>query len=252
MTGDLFSYDLLKIRKTRALRTFHQADYLAKDMESTLVKRLTSLKDLQKILIIGCPGGVLKQRLGAFECDFFDPLISEGFTENSLPFKAAHYDLIIDSFVFHWLNKPLDYLMAVHKVLRPGGLYLSGFLGGATLTELRQVCLKTDIELYEGACGRISPMIKPEAATKLLQTAGFKDSIVDHEEIGVSYGTVQNLIQDLRLMGESNALMDQRSLKVSKKYIECAGRNYQILFPQKDKNIIATFDFVFMTGWRSF
>ncbi len=252
MTDALFSYNLLTTRKTKALKTFHKANYLAKDLETTLVKRLPkSSKDLKKILVIGCPGNLIKKHFPEGTYDTFNPFLFPDFSDKNLPFEDKNYDLIVESFIFHWLNDPLDYLAEIHRLLRPGGLYLSGFLGGTTLTELRQAFLKTDIQFYEGAFARISPMIKPEAATRLLQTAGFKDPIVDHEETNVTYPTLKTLIQDLRFMGESNALKDQEAFKTSKNYRESATENYQKLFPQKNDNIIATFDFVFMTGWRS-
>ena len=252
MTPDLFSYDLLKIRKTRAIQTLFKADYLVKDLESTLLARLKSApKDIQKVLIIGCPGPHLKAHFKTTDIDTFDPFLTPNFKDQELPFKDQAYDLVIEGFIFHWLNNPLLYLAEIHGLLRPGGLYLSGFLGGSTLTELRQALLQTDLDLYQGVFARSSPMIKPEAATRLLQTAGFKDPIVDHEEIGVSYPDLKTLIQALRRMGESNALNDQRSPKVSKTYLDHATKTYQKLFPEQDKTIASTFDFVFMTGWRS-
>lgn len=250
VSSTLFSHPLLRCRKQRAQHTFQQASYLAQDLEKTLIKRLPSAQDnLRKILIIGCPAGLPQTHLKDFSVDVFNPFVENSFIEKKLPSQDAQYDLILEGFVFHWLNDPLGYLQDIRRLLKTGGVYLSGFLGGTTLTELRQTLLKTDIDLYGGVFARVSPMIKPEAATRLLQSAGFQDSIVDHEEIGVAYPHIRSLIQDLRAMGESNALTDQRSPKVSKTYFERAQKNYHTLFPQKDGNIIATFDLVHMTGW---
>lgn len=250
MLNPLFSQSLLRKRKQRAQHTFQNVSYLAQDLEQTLIERLPKTqKNLRKVLIIGCPAGLPQIHLKSLSTDVFDPFLEEGFVESKLPFQEGHYDLILEGFVFHWLNDPLRYLCGVKRLLRSGGLYLSGFLGGSTLTEMRQTLLKTDIDLYGGAFARVSPMIKPEAATRLLQSAGFNDAIVDHEETGVSYPHITSLVCDLRAMGESNALMDQRSPKVSKNYFGRAQENYHSLFPRKGKNLVATFDLVLMTGW---
>jgi len=250
VSNPLFSQALLRCRKQRAQHTFQQVAYLAQDLEETLIERLPKNREsLNKVLLIGCPAGLPQTHLKGVSIDVFDPFLEESFIENKLPFQEGHYDLVLEGFIFHWLNDPLGYLCDIKRLLKPGGLYLSGFLGGSTLTELRQVLLKTDIDLYGGAFARVSPMIKPEAATRLLQSAGFKDAIVDHEETGVSYPHIKSLIQDLRAMGESNALTDQRSLKISKDYFEQAQQNYHVLFPQKGESLLATFDLVHMTGW---
>ena len=252
MSKPLFSQALLRCRKQRSQGTFHQVDYLAQDLEKTLIARLPKNREnLKKVLIIGCPAGLPQSHLKGVSVDVFDPLLDEGFVENKLPFLDAQYDLVLEGFVFHWLNDPLGYLQSVRGLLKTGGLYLSGFLGGTTLTELRQTLLKADIDLYGGAFARVSPMIKPEAATRLLQSAGFQDAIVDHEEIGASYPCIKSLIQDLRAMGESNASTDQRSPKISKDYFKCAEKKYHTLFPQKNDSLVATFDLVHMTGWAA-
>lgn len=246
----LFSQALLRCRKQRAQHTFQQVSYLAQDLEKTLIERLPQNKEnLKKILIIGCPAGLPQSHLKGVSIDTFDPFLEENFVENKLPFQDKHYDLVLEGFVFHWLNDPLGYLCDIKRLLKSGGLYLSGFLGGSTLTEMRQALLKTDLDLYGGAFARVSPMIKSEAATRLLQSAGFQDAIVDHEEIGVSYPHIKSLVHDLRAMGESNALRDQRSPKISKGYFESAQKNYHCLFPREDNNLVVTFDLVHMTGW---
>lgn len=251
-TQAIFNHDLLRLRKQRATKTLDQAHYLVNDLESTLIRRLQSTsQNIKKILVIGCPGTLIKEHFHSQEIDVFDPFLEKGFKESPLPFKEKSYDLIVEGFIFHWLNHPLHYLAEINRILCPGGLYLSGFLGGATLTELRETLIQTDMDLYNGAFARISPMIKPEAATRLLQAASFKDPIVDHEEIGVTYPTLKNLIQDLRAMGESNALREQNPPKQSKTYLEHAEKKYRALFPTKDNTLASTFDFIFMTGWRS-
>lgn len=253
MPKPLFSHTLLRQRKKRVQPTFHRVSYLAKDIEKTLISRLPKdKKTLKNILIIGCPAQLPLSFLQEMSLDVFDPFLEKAFTETNLPFQSAHYDLIIEGSIFHWLNEPLLYLQEIKRLLRSGGLYLSGFLGGTTLTELRQALIKTDIDLYGGAFARVSPMITPEAATRLLQSAGFQDAIVDHEEIGVAYPHFKSLVQDLRAMGESNALTDQRSPRVSKDYFKQAHKNYGSLYPSQKTNLVATFDMVYMTGWSHF
>jgi hypothetical protein len=249
MDTALFDQRLLKVRRKRAQQTFAKARYLARDIECTLLSRMPPLKGKESILILGCPGQEMAERFSNHADVRFLPLWV--FDEAGFTLPHNHYDIIIEGWLFHWLNDPLNYLLTIRQALKAGGLYLSGFLGGKTLTELRQAFIETDMQLLQGACARVSPMIPAEAATRLLHTAGFQDPVVDHEEIGVAYPRVKDLIHDLRLMGETNALKSCRQNITTKAHLDSLEATYHALFGGQDKALEATFDFVFMSGLQA-
>ncbi len=246
----LFSESLVALRKKRAQHTFHKAPYLALDIERFLQERLLKLEKTKSILILGCPGNSLDSFLKSQEflghIDHFNPLITP-LTNLS---EQKSYDIIVDGFNFHWINDPLTYLRHIYLLLKPGGVYHCGFLGGTTLTELRKTFLQTDSDLFQGAFARISPMIKAEAATRLIQSAGFHNSVVEHDEVAVNYNSLKDLVQDLRSMGENNALssLAKTTPKASKTYLSHAEKTYKKLFSWDQFQM--TYDFIFMSGWR--
>lgn len=252
-TEPLFSYPLIKLHKTRAQSTFCKAAYVAQAIEETLLERCLSwMPNIQKVLILGCPGGKVRSFFAnqkGVEVFYYDPLLEETFQEEGLPFRKGSLDLILEGFVFHWINDPLTYLKALKKLLKPGGVYSSGFLGERTLSEFRQVLLETDVFFFKGASPHVSPMIPAEAATRLLQAASFDCPVVDHEEFLGQYGSVKELIHDLRAMGETNALCERGPPRFQREYIPFMERTYRRLFPWQKTGVYATFDVIFMAGW---
>ena len=273
----LFSRKSLFLHKARSRVTegLKKAPYLAKDLEEALIRRLDIMGgkvslDSQKnspppqaplkVLVIGCLEGTLRAFLEArssfFHISFWDPFDSFApEREISPPTAEGGYDLILEGLVFHWLNDPLLYLRRLQERLCPGGLYMASFLGGKTLTEVRQAFIETDLSLFSGAFARVSPMIPPEAATRLLQATGFVNPVIDHEETQVNYPRLKVLLKDLQAMGESNALTSSRENPMPKSYLTHAEEYYHKLFGKKigtsQQPFEITFDFVFMMGWRS-
>lgn len=251
----LFNQKLLRQRRINASKTFYKAAYLSSDMEKTLIKRLPPLTGKEKVLLLGGPSQILSQKLHSFRSIELDVVLLENFSEEQITPLTASYDLIIDAFLFHWINDPIQYLLCIKKALRAGGLYLSGFLGGKTLTELRHALIQTDLDLLKGACARVSPMIPAEAATRLLHATGFRDPVVDHDEVKVIYPHLSQLIQDLRNMGETNALSEPPKIVTQKTYFSCLEHHYRTLthYHSQGPNpttIQATFDFIFMSGLK--
>lgn len=115
-------------------------------------------------------------------------------------------------------------LVQIQNALQPDGLFLAALLGGDTLFELR-----TSLQLAEAEReGGISPHVSPMASTQfllhrrvnpthphqdtsdmsaLLGRAGFTFLTVDTDEIKVAYPSMFELIEDLRDMGEGNAVL---------------------------------------------
>ena len=258
-TQAIFSHDLLRLRKQQTQQAFKQVNYLAKDMEVSLIRRIKprTVNNIPlRIMVFGAPAGSLLRYLetslpNGSNVDYDPAFESADFCEETLQLDESSYDIIIDCFVFHWFNNPISYLSKVSRALKPGGMYLSAYLGGSTLQELRAALIQTDLEIYGGAFTRVSPMIKPESATRLMQVAGLSDPIVDHEEAIVNYPSAHSLIKDLRRMGESNAFIEQSKTPrtLYKNYINNLESHYQTIAANDAGEVCATFDFVFMTGW---
>ena len=92
-------------------------------------------------------------------------------------------------------------LVQIRRALKPDGLFLGAFLGGSTLTELRQALTDAESEILGGAGSRVSPFADSRDAAGLLQRAGFALPVADVDRVNVSYEHPLKLMADLRADG---------------------------------------------------
>ncbi|CAI9099405.1 OLC1v1036220C1 [Oldenlandia corymbosa var. corymbosa] len=169
--------------------------------------------------------------------------------EEFLPFKESSLDLIISNLGLHWTNDLPGAMIQCRLALKPDGLFLASIFGGETLKELRIACTVAQMEREGGISPRLSPLAQVRDAGNLLTRAGFSLPGVDVDEYVVRYSSSLELIEHLRSMGETNALL-QRSQILKKETALATAAVYQSMFGAEDGTIPATFQVIFMTGWR--
>jgi len=130
--------------------------------------------------------------------------------EEALPFAPESFDLIVSVLGLHWVNDLPGALIQIRHALKPDGLFLGAFLGGATLSELRTVLLEAELAEEGGASPRVAPFAELRDAGGLLQRAGFALPMADTDRIAVTYPDALALMRELRAMGESNVLAARR------------------------------------------
>jgi NADH dehydrogenase [ubiquinone] 1 alpha subcomplex assembly factor 5 len=129
--------------------------------------------------------------------------------------------------------------------LKPDGVFLCCYFGGQSLQELRSSVTAAELDQTGGASLHIHPMIDHYQFAGLLQRAGFALPVVDYDRVIVEYSKLENLYQDLKNMGEGNALFNRnKNIKKIKQHIE---KYYKNNF--YDKGYIVTFDIVHGIGW---
>lgn len=133
--------------------------------------------------------------------------------EDRLPFADASFDLIASAAALHGVNDLPGALIQARRALRTGGIFVAGFFGGASLSELRADLLAAESDLTGRAAGRISPMVDTEMAAGLLQRAGFADPVAEIDTLTVRYDDLFALLRDLRAMGEGNILRSRVPLR---------------------------------------
>ncbi|XP_011010502.1 PREDICTED: putative methyltransferase At1g22800 isoform X2 [Populus euphratica] len=169
--------------------------------------------------------------------------------EEFLPIKESSVDLVISSLGLHWTNDLPGAMIQCKLALKPDGLFLAAILGGETLKELRIACTVAQMEREGGISPRISPLAQVRDAGNLLTRAGFTLPGVDVDEYVVRYGNALELIEHLRAMGETNALLQRNNLLKRETALATAAI-YDSMFAAEDGTIPATFQVIFMTGWR--
>lgn len=82
----------------------------------------------------------------------------------------------------------------------------------------------------------------------LLQRAGFALPVADLDSVSVSYPNLPALMQDLRNMGEANALVGRSRQFTRREVFERASEVYAKTYGQDDR-LPATFEMAYLTGW---
>ena len=170
--------------------------------------------------------------------------------EEFLPFAANSFDLIVSNLSLHWVNDLPGTLAQIKWALRPGGLFLAALLGGQTLIELRTCLMEAELAVAQGASLRVSPRIDLPTAAGLLQRAGFELPVADHETLTLTYPDAYALMRDLRGMGEANACLQRLKRPTRRAVLFEAARLYRERFVTMDGRISATFEVIFLHGWK--
>ena len=125
---------------------------------------------------------------------------------------------------------------------------MAALFGGATLSELRDAFAAGEIETMGGITPRVAPFADVRELGTLLQRAGFALPVADVERTTVRYRDFNTLVDDLRLLGETNALTG-RAGTLSRATLNAALSHYAAKHADPDGRLRATFDIVYLTGW---
>ncbi|KAF8025172.1 hypothetical protein BT93_F2113 [Corymbia citriodora subsp. variegata] len=169
--------------------------------------------------------------------------------EEFLPMKESSLDLVLSCLGLHWTNDLPGAMIQCKLALKPDGLFLAAILGGETLKELRIACTIAQMEREGGISPRVSPLAQVRDAGNLLTRAGFSLPGVDVDEYVVRYKSALELIEHLRAMGETNALL-QRVPILKRDTALATAAIYESMFAAEDGTIPATFQVIYMTGWK--
>ncbi|CUH23461.1 biotin biosynthesis protein BioC [Jannaschia seosinensis] len=205
----------------------------------------------------------VQERLKDVNRTFTDPAIVTGHPEiwrNALPgaalvadietlgLQTCAHDLVIHAMSLHWADDPVGQLIQCRRALREDGLMMVATLGGETLTELRAAMGQAETEITGGLSPRVAPMGEIRDLGALLQRAGLALPVADVTPLRVRYRDLSHLAQDLRAMGETNALAARHRVAPRRGLFARADALYRKAFPDGD-GIAATFEIVFLTGW---
>jgi SAM-dependent methyltransferase len=262
----LFDRALHRKRLDRAASGFAAADFLQRRAALDLVERLEAImRDFPVAVDLSARRGAFRealadspaaQRVGVLiEADLSAAMLAgrDGprlvADEERLPFAAGSLDLVVSTLGLHWTNDVVGALIQIRRALKPDGLFLGAFLGGSTLTELRQALTDAEGEILGGAGSRVSPFADSRDAAGLLQRAGFALPVADVDRVNASYEHPLRLLADLRAMGETNVLADRHPHALTRTLLARASEIYAERFAGSDGRVSATFEIVTLTGW---
>ncbi len=170
--------------------------------------------------------------------------------EDLLDLAPEAHDLVVHAMCLHWAEDPVGQIVQAARALRPDGLFIAVLFGGQTLSELRVALAEAEVAVTGGLSPRVLPMGEIRELGGLLQRAGLALPVADSVLRRVSYADPLRLLADLRAMGETNALVNRKRSFTSRRVMAEAMRRYSAHFSAPDGRVNASFDMVWLTGWK--
>ncbi|XP_061087671.1 arginine-hydroxylase NDUFAF5, mitochondrial isoform X1 [Conger conger] len=169
--------------------------------------------------------------------------------EEFLPFRANTFDLVVSSMSLHWINDLPGAFRQIQQALKPDGVFIGAMVGGETLYELRCSLQLAELEREGGFAPHVSPYTAVTDLGNLMGRAGFTMLTVDVDEIQVHYPGILEVMKDLQGMGESNCAWNRKSM-LHRDTLLAAAAIYQEMYGQEDGSVPATFEILYMIGWK--
>lgn len=159
-----------------------------------------------------------------------------------IPLRSGCAGLLWSNLALHWVADPLAAFKEMQRVLEVGGLLMFSTVGPDTLKELRGAFAAAD----EGA--HVHRFIDMHDLGDMLVAAGFADPVMDMEMITVTYGSVDDLMRDLRATGSHNALAGRpRGLTTPRRLARVRAAYEQL---RHDGRLPATVEVVYGHAWK--
>lgn len=237
----LFDTNALSLHRTRAMRSDNAAWFLHEFAADCVHERLKDInRSFTKPAFVGWNADIWQNALEI-----------EGATSpdaEMIELREASHDLLINGLTLHWANDPVGQLVQMRRALQPDGLMIAVLFGGQTLNELRTAFAEAETRVEGGISPRVAPMSEIRDLGALLQRAGFALPVADSVALTVEYETPIHLMNDLRQMGEENAMYNRRRT-LKRETLAMTADIYKNNYASTSGRINATFEMIFLTGW---
>ncbi|MBC7656753.1 MAG: malonyl-ACP O-methyltransferase BioC [Frankiaceae bacterium] len=218
-------FDRRRLRHSfgRAAAGYSDVAVLQREVESRLLEQLDALGERQPVRILdvgsgpGRASGVMKGRWRKADVialdialpmlrqvprntRFWRPVRRVCGEASQLPFTDGSVDVIFSNLCLQWVPDLPQALSEFRRVLREGGLLLFSTFGPDTLVELREAYLQA---------GERHPPLSPFAAIQqvgdAMISAGFRNPVLERDLFKLDYGSVMDLLRELRAIGAGDA-----------------------------------------------
>ena len=218
----IFNQVLVERRKTNSIGNIKNSDFY-RFIYSDLMQRLEPInRTFKEGIVLGFGN------YPVFPIDNSHRLKYENIEQLVLIEKKS-IDLVIFPFGFHWLNDVQKFLFKVKEILKNDGIFICNFAGAGSLNNLRKLLFLAEESNHLPHFPHISPFIKFEDMTPLMQQAGFAENIIDCETIELEYKNLILFMRALKSFGETNAINNRINYSITKpmyNYIKNYERNF--------------------------
>ena len=240
-------------RRRYALRRAREREsFLAADVAENLAQRLGAVnRRFIRALDLSSRAEIF-EAIKPFAANWVRTSLASGdivADEEALPFAEESFDLVVSALSLHAVNDLPGTLTQIRKILKPDGLFLGALFGGDTLRELRAAFAMGESEVLGGISPRVAPMADVRDLGGLLQRAGFALPVADSEKTIVRYGAFTTLVDDLRALGETNALVERSKRVLRRDVLASMLQSYAAQSADEDGRLLATFEIIYLTAW---
>jgi SAM-dependent methyltransferase len=261
----IFDRKRLRMHRDLASASFADFDFLTRAMDERIAESLKNILSIFPVALnIGAHTGGILEFMGEsqngietfIQADASQKMIGHAkgirlvAETEQLPFAENSLNLIVSSGSLHWANDLAEILKNIHRTLKPNGLFMAIIPGGKTLIELRQSYEQAELSMNRKPMQHVSPFLDENAISTLMHDAGFYSPVVESETLAIAYDHPLQLLQDLRGMGESNALIDSVKGLSSGKILNCVCEYYRNHFSNPQGDVYATFELIMLLGWK--
>ncbi|MDE2029624.1 MAG: methyltransferase domain-containing protein [Alphaproteobacteria bacterium] len=237
ISAPIFDRDLVRRHIVRAEAGFARHDVLFRETETEIRERIADVKrDFPRALDLS-PFPFLENAERAPD-------------EETLSVELESFDLVVSNLSLHWVNDVAGALVRIRAALKSDGLFLAALIGGESLRELRACLMDAELSVSGGVSPRLSPTIDLTGAGALMRHAGFALPVVDKERVMLRYPDMFALMRDLRGTGQTAAHLERPRRFTRRAVFFEAARLYRERFGDSEGRIPATFDIIYLHGWK--
>ncbi|HEV8693361.1 MAG TPA: malonyl-ACP O-methyltransferase BioC [Lysobacter sp.] len=159
----------------------------------------------------------------------------------ALPLADASVDVLYSNLCLQWTEDLPAVFAGFRRVLKPDGLMVLSTFGPDTLWELREAFAHADNAPH------VSPFASIAQFGDALIAAGFKDPVLDRDELRLNHATLADLMRELRTLGATNALTTRRRSLTGRERFARAAQAYEPL--RHDGKLPATWEVISAHAW---
>ena len=204
-----------------------KARVLALDLALPMLQRQTDAGTLSRTLARVGLGARTPERLCA--------------DARALPLADHTVDLLFSNLCLQWVEDLPAVFAGFRRVLKPNGMLVVSTFGPDTLYELRTAFAAAD------AVPHVSPFASIAQFGDALIAAGFRNPVLDRDDMVTRYADLPALMRELRAIGATNALRARRHTLTGKTRFAAAANAYET-FRDADR-LPATWEIITALAW---
>ncbi len=159
----------------------------------------------------------------------------------ALPLADHGVDLLFSNLCLQWVEDLPAVFAGFRRVLKPNGMLVVSTFGPDTLYELRTAFAAAD------AVPHVSPFASIAQFGDALIGAGFRNPVLDRDDLVTRYDDLPALMRELRAIGATNALRDRRHTLTGKARFAAAANAYEAF--RDAERLPATWEVITAIAW---